>query len=82
MNTMDKKTFVLSANIEEGIAEDTRYIVTPNVLKVVQEIVDGYKTGIHSYSIIGTYGTGKSSFLINLEHDLTTDGKQNVLLKV
>ena len=78
---MDKKTFVLSANIEEGIAEDTRYIVTPNVLKVVQEIVDGYKTGIHSYSIIGTYGTGKSSFLINLEHDLTTDEEYHVLLK-
>ena len=59
MNIMDKRTFNLSANIEEGFAEETRYIVTPNVAKVVQEIVNGYEIGIHSYSIIGTYGTGK-----------------------
>ena len=81
MNIMDKRTFNLSANIEEGFAEETRYIVTPNVAKVVQEIVNGYEIGIHSYSIIGTYGTGKSSFLINLEHDLTTTGNSRVLLK-
>ena len=40
MNIMDKRTFNLSANIEEGFAEEARYIVTPNVAKVVQEIVE------------------------------------------
>lgn len=67
---MSNKTFTLSANIENGIAEGSKYIVTPNVQKVLQEIMNGYHTGIHSFSIIGTYGTGKSSFLLQLEHDL------------
>ena len=78
---MNKKTFTLSANIENGIAEGSKYIVTPNVQKVLQEIVDGYQTGIHSFSIIGTYGTGKSSFLIHLEHDLLASTKNKELLK-
>ncbi len=81
MNTMAKKTFVLSANLENGIAEGSRYIVTPNVQKVLQEIVDGYQTGIHSFSIIGTYGTGKSSFLLHLEQDLLVSTNNKELLK-
>ena len=78
---MAKNTFTLSANIENGIAEGSRYIVTPNVQKVLQEIVTGYQTGIHSFSIIGTYGTGKSSFLLHLEQDLLTSTKNKELLK-
>lgn len=80
-STMAKKTFTLSANIENGIAEGSRYIVTPNVQKVLREIVDGYQTGIHSFSIIGTYGTGKSSFLLHLEQDLLSTTKKRELLK-
>lgn len=76
---MAKKTFTLSANIENGIAEGSKYIVTPNVQKVLQEIMYGYQTGIHSYSIIGTYGTGKSSFLLQLEHDLEVTSNRNLL---
>ena len=76
---MAKKTFTLSANIENGIAEGLNYIVTPNVQKVLHEIINGYQTGIHSYSIIGTYGTGKSSFLLQLEHDLVESHKRNLL---
>lgn len=78
---MAKKTFTLSANIENGIAEGSRYIVTPNVQKVLQEIINGYQTGIHSFSIIGTYGTGKSSFLLHLEQDLMSKKKSKELLK-
>ena len=78
---MASKKFTLSANIENGIAEGTRYIVTPNVEKVLQEIVNAYQTGIHSFSIIGTYGTGKSSFLLNLESDLDKANKKKALLK-
>ena len=61
MNTMDKNVFTLSANIENGFAEGSKYIVTPNTQKVLQEIVDGYQVGIHSFSIIGTY----SSIILN-----------------
>ena len=78
---MASKKFTLSANIENGIVEGTRYIVTPNVEKVLQEIVNAYQTGIHSFSIIGTYGTGKSSFLLNLEKDLDKNNKTKTLLK-
>lgn len=82
MNTMARnKQFSLSANIENGIVEEIRYIVTPNVTKVLQEIVNAYQTGIHSFSIIGTYGTGKSSFLLNLEKDLDTKQDNKALLK-
>ena len=41
--------------------------------------MDGYQVGIHSFSIIGTYGTGKSSFLLQLESDLNAT-KNHLLL--
>lgn len=75
------KSFSLSANIENGTGGDSRYIVTPNVEKVVREIVCQYQAGIHSFSIIGTYGTGKSCFLLNLEQDLLGTNSHRVLVK-
>ena len=50
--------------------DNFNYIVTPNAQKVYGNIVDSFLSGIHSFSIIGTYGTGKSSFLMALEQDL------------
>ncbi len=64
-------SFRLSTNIEQGVSKDFNYIVTPNAQKVYGNIVESFQSGIHSFSIIGTYGTGKSSFLIALEKDLT-----------
>ena len=52
------QTFNLSANIENGFAKGMQYIVTPNAQNVVNNLINGFKTGIHSYTIIGTYGTG------------------------
>ena len=80
MNIMAKRTFTLSANIEEGLDAELKYIVTPNAQKVLQEIIDGYQTGVHSFSIIGTYGTGKSSFLLQLEQDLKALTNRDLLL--
>lgn len=74
------KGFNLSANIENGFPSDVQYIVTPNGRKAVQNIVDDYHSGIHSFTIIGTYGTGKSSFLLALEADLNKNNKQKRLL--
>ena len=76
---MDKHIFSLSANIENGFTEASNYIVTPNAQKVLQEIMNGYHAGIHSFSIIGTYGTGKSSFLIQLEQDLRASVSPSLL---
>lgn len=73
------KKFSLSANIETGFPDGYQYIVTPNAQKVTESIVNGYQSGIHSYTIIGTYGTGKSSYIIALKEDLLK-GKKNLLL--
>ncbi len=59
-----------SVNIEYGICKDFDYIVTPNAQKVTGELVASFNSGVHSFSIIGTYGTGKSSYLLALERDL------------
>lgn len=73
--------FNLSANIEYGFAKGSQYIVTPNAKRAVANIVDDYHSGIHSFTIIGSYGTGKSSFLLALESDLMKLGKKQYLIK-
>lgn len=74
------RTFSLSANIENGFAEGMQYLVTPNAQKAIHNIVNDFHSGIHSFTIIGSYGTGKSSFLLALEADLKKSGRQNYLL--
>ena len=74
------KTFSLSANIENGFAEGMQYLVTPNAQNAIHNIVNDFRSGIHSFTIIGSYGTGKSSFLLALESDLQKTGKQRYLL--
>ena len=69
----------LSANIENGFHENQIYIATPNVKKAVKNIVEQFQAGIHTFSLIGSYGTGKSSFLIAFETDLCS-GKKTKLL--
>ena len=64
------KQFSLSANIENGFPDGMQYIVTPNARTAVSTMVNDYHVGIHSFTIIGSYGTGKSSFLLALEEDL------------
>ena len=75
------KTFSLSANIENGFAEGMQYLVTPNAQNAIHNIVNDFRSGIHSFTIIGSYGTGKSSFLLALESDLQKTGKQKYLLE-
>lgn len=74
------QTFSLSANIENGFADGVQYLVTPNAQNAIHNIVNDYCSGIHSFTIIGSYGTGKSSFLLALEADLKKTGKQKYLL--
>ena len=74
------RTFSLSANIENGFAEGMQYLVTPNAKNAIHNIVNDFHSGIHSFTIIGSYGTGKSSFLLALEADLKKTGKKRYLL--
>ena len=48
--------------------------------KAALSIVNGFHSGIHSFTVIGTYGTGKSSFLLALEHDLNAKNKTKYLI--
>ena len=73
-------TFNLSANIENGFLAEKQYVVTPNVRKAIQSILKDFHSGIHSFTIIGSYGTGKSSFLLALESDLDAKTKQKRVL--
>lgn len=68
-----------SVNIELGTTKDFQYIVTPNVERVYADVINSINQGCHSFSIIGTYGTGKSAFLMALEAGLL--GKNKSLVK-
>lgn len=59
-----------STNIEFGSIDIAKYKVTSNTKGVAAHIVNSYKTGFHSFNIIGSYGTGKSSFLLAFEDAL------------
>ena len=62
--------FTTSVNILRDIERDFNYIPTPNAKQVVGQIVNDFKKGIRSFNIIGTYGTGKSSFLLAFEQSV------------
>lgn len=62
--------FTTSVNILRDTERDFNYIPTPNAKQVVNQIVNDFKKGIRSFNIIGTYGTGKSSFLLALEQSI------------
>jgi DNA replication protein DnaC/ribosomal protein S15P/S13E len=60
-----------SVNIIRDAGKSFNYIPTPNGKRVVGQLVDDFKKGIRSFNLIGSYGTGKSSFLLALEQSLT-----------
>ncbi len=62
--------FTTSINILRDTEKNFHYIPTPNSRQVVSQIVNDFKRGIRSFNIIGTYGTGKSSFLLALEQSI------------
>lgn len=78
MIIMDK--FSLSINIEHSTFDASHYIVTPNVQKAVNSIITDFQTGIHAFTIIGSYGTGKSSFLLAFEADLKKKNSERKML--
>lgn len=39
------------------------YYVTPNASKTAKELFDNFDRGIHAFNLIGSFGTGKSSFI-------------------
>ncbi len=62
--------FTTSVNILRDTERDFNYIPTPNGTQVVRQMVNDFKKGLRSFNVVGTYGTGKSSFLLALEQSL------------
>ena len=62
--------FTTSVNIIRDTDRDFKYIPTPNARQVVSQIVNDFKKGIRSFNVVGTYGTGKSSFLLAFEQSV------------
>ena len=59
--------YIPSINIAQTTFDPNSYIVTQNAIKVIGNIVNSFNAGIHSFNIIGSYGTGKSNFILALE---------------
>lgn len=77
---MRKGTFRLSSNIVDGFFDESKYIATPNAKRVAEIIANDFKAGMHSFTIVGAYGTGKSTFLLQFEKDLERGEKRSVLI--
>ena len=74
--------FSTSINIERDSDKVLNYVVTANAKQSIGKIVDAFNTGIHSFCLIGSYGTGKSSFLLALQNCLSNKVTgENVLIK-
>lgn len=67
--------FSLSTNIKNIQFNDFHYIVTSNARRVLGNLLADCNSGIHCFTLVGTYGTGKSSFLAALERDVLQNSK-------
>lgn len=62
--------FSTSTNIIRDADRELKYFPTPNAIQVVNQISNDFKKGLRTFNIIGSYGTGKSSFLWAFEQTL------------
>ncbi len=63
-------SFSPSVNIVRDSDKGLRYLPTNNSRRVYEQIASNFRSGMHSFNIIGSYGTGKSAFLLALEKHL------------
>jgi hypothetical protein len=55
-----------SVNITRDSARPFRYFPTANSRFIFEQIATAFKSGVRTFSIVGSYGTGKSAFLLAL----------------
>ncbi len=65
-----QNSFTPSINIQRDTLKNLNYIPTSNAQSTFDQLVIYYQTGIRAFSIIGSYGTGKSAFLWALNQTL------------
>lgn len=66
-----KSNYTPSVNIIRDAQKELKYVVTKNAENSAIKILSDFNNGFHSFSIIGSYGTGKSSFLWAFQQTLT-----------
>ncbi len=66
-----KSSYTPSVNIIRDAHKVIEYIITENAHNSAIKIVNDFKKGYHSFNIIGSYGTGKSSFLWAFQQTIT-----------
>lgn len=67
--------YTISTNILRDTDRELQYIPTPNAIRISNQIGNDFRLGIRSYTIIGSYGTGKSSYLWALEQTILNKKK-------
>ncbi|HOJ07328.1 MAG TPA: hypothetical protein PKX68_07235 [Ignavibacteriaceae bacterium] len=67
--------FSPSVNIVRDKAQKFEYIPTPNAERVLQNLNESISRGIKSFYLVGSFGTGKSSFLLALENQVENGKK-------
>lgn len=73
-------SFSPSVNIIRDRGKRFYYLPTSNSRSIYEQIASGFRTGTHSFNIIGSYGTGKSAFLLAFSKHLT--GEQSIFSPV
>ena len=66
-----KNNFSPSINIIRDQEKDFAYIITPNSESVIEQLNKNVLNGIKSFYLVGSFGTGKSSFLLALENQIS-----------
>jgi DNA replication protein DnaC len=67
--------FSPSINIIRDSKKSLNYLATPNAERAALTIAESFKKGFHGFTLIGSYGTGKSSFLWALQQSLLDNKK-------
>ncbi len=68
-----RTNFSPSINIIRDVDTDFYYVPTSNSKATYEQIAKQFNTGIHSFNIVGSYGTGKSAFLLALSKHLRSE---------
>src|SRR6218665_1493961 len=68
-------SFSPSVNIVRDSTRELEYLVTANAENTAIGILNDFNQGFHSFTIIGSFGTGKSSFLWAFEQSLSRKQK-------
>lgn len=70
-----KSKFSPSINIIRDQDRDFNYIPTPNAERVIGQLDNNVQAGLKSFYLVGSFGTGKSAFLLAFEKHLARSTK-------